>query len=52
MEDNMRLAGIEKGGFYPIRVAEAADFSYIPTQETRGGLLDLCAGEGEIAKFR
>jgi hypothetical protein len=46
----MRLAGIEKGGFYPypshIAEATASWFNPLPAG-TRGRLLDPCAGEGE-----
>jgi len=48
----MRLAGIEKGGFYPypIHMAEAtASWLLPPPDGARGRLLDPCAGEGEIA---
>ncbi len=48
----MRLAGIEKGGFYPypLTLAEATASFLTPTPAgTRGRLLDPCAGEGEIA---
>jgi hypothetical protein len=50
----MRLAGIEKGGFYPYQphLAEATASWFIPPQNgTRGRLLDLCAGESEIASL-
>jgi hypothetical protein len=53
MEDNvMRLAGIEKGGFYPypIHMAEATASWFIPPpNDAHGRILDPCAGEGEIA---
>jgi hypothetical protein len=48
----MRLAGIEKGGFYPYpcHMAEATASWFIPLPTgTRGRVLDPCAGEGEIA---
>jgi hypothetical protein len=48
----MRLAGIEKGGFYPYppHMAEAIASWFIPLPAgTRERLLDPCAGEGEIA---
>ena len=48
----MRLAGIEKGGFYPYppAMAEATASWLTPAApETHGRLLDPCAGEGEIA---
>lgn len=48
----MRLAGIEKGGFYPypLTLAEATASFIAPAPEgSRGRLLDPCAGEGEIA---
>lgn len=48
----MRLAGIEKGGFYlyPIHMAEAtASWFVAPPNAARGRLLDPCSGEGEIA---
>ena len=54
MEDLMRLAGIEKGGYYPhpLHMAEATASWFIPLPEcTRGRLLDPCAGEGEIANL-
>ncbi len=50
----MRLAGIEKGGFYPYppNLAEATASLLTPApEETRGRLLDPCAGEGEIAEL-
>jgi hypothetical protein len=50
----MRLAGIEKGGFYPYpsHMAEATASWFIPPSTgTRGRLLDPCAGEGEIANL-
>jgi hypothetical protein len=54
----MRLAGIEKGGFYPYppHMAEACKRSgaywFIPPPAgTRGRLLDPCCGEGEIASL-
>jgi hypothetical protein len=50
----MRLAGIEKGGFYPYppHMAEATASWFIPLPAgTRGRLLDPCAGEGEIASL-
>jgi len=50
----MRLASIEKGGFYPypIHIAEATASWFIPpSAETPGRLLDPCAGEGEIANL-
>jgi hypothetical protein len=50
----MRLAGIEKGGFYsyPPNMAEATAslFNLLPAG-TRGRLLDPCAIEGEIASL-
>jgi hypothetical protein len=48
----MRLAGIEKGGFYPypIHMAEATTSWFIPPpNDAHGRILDPCAGEGEIA---
>jgi hypothetical protein len=48
----MRLAGIEKGGYYPypIHMAEATASWFVPPPAgTRGRILDPCAGEGEIA---
>lgn len=55
MEDtHMRLAGIEKEGFYPYpnHMAEATVswFILLPAG-TRGRLLNPCAGEGEIASL-
>jgi len=50
----MRLAGIERGGFYPypIHMAEATASWLIPLPAgTRGRILDPCAGEGEIASL-
>lgn len=50
----MRLAGIEKGGYYPYpsHMAEATASWFIPLAAgTRGRLLDPCAGEGEIANL-
>jgi hypothetical protein len=50
----MRLAGIEKGGYYPypLHMAEATASWFIPLSAgTRGRLLDPCAGEGEIASL-
>lgn len=50
----MRLAGIEKGGYYPYppHMAEATASWFIPLPAgTRGRLLDPCAGEGEIASL-
>ena len=50
----MRLAGIEKGGFYPYppHMAEATASWFIPLSAgTRGRLLDPCCGEGEIASL-
>jgi hypothetical protein len=50
----MRLAGIEKGGYYPYppHMAEATASWFIPLQAgTRGRLLDPCAGKGEIANL-
>jgi len=50
----MRLAGIEKGGFYPYppHMAEATASWFIPLPAgTRGRLLDPCTGEGEIASL-
>jgi len=50
----MRLAGIEKGGYYPYppNMAEATASWFIPLPAgTRGRLLDPCAGEGEIANL-
>ncbi len=54
----MRLAGIEKGGFYPylLHKAEACKRSgaswFIPlSARTRGRLLDPCGNEGEIASL-
>jgi len=50
----MRLAGIEKGGYYPYppHMAEATASWFIPLPAgTRGRLLDPCAGEGEIANL-
>ena len=55
MEDiDMRLAGIEKSGYYPypLHMAEATASWFIPLPAgTRGRLLDPCAGEGEIANL-
>ena len=48
----MRLAGIEKGGFYPYPpgMAEATASWLFPAPDGgRGRVLDPCAGEGEIA---
>ena len=53
-DTDMRLAGIEKGGFYPYppHMAEATASRFIPLPAgTRGRLLDPCAGEGEIASL-
>lgn len=53
-DKHMRLAGIEKGGFYPYppHIAEATASWFIPLPAgTRGRLLDPCAGEGEIASI-
>src|SRR3990172_6261807 len=53
-DTHMRLAGIEKGGFYPYppHMAEATASWFIPLPAgTRGRLLDPCAGEGEIASL-
>jgi hypothetical protein len=50
----MRLAGIEKGAYYPYppHMAEATASWFIPPPAgTRGRLLDPCAGEGEIANL-
>ena len=50
----MRLAGIEKGGYYPYppHMAEATASWFIPLPAgTRGRLLDPCCGEGEIASI-
>jgi hypothetical protein len=50
----MRLAGIEKGGFYPypVHMAEATASWFIPLPAgTRGRMLDPCAGKGEIASL-
>jgi hypothetical protein len=50
----MRLAGIERGGFYPFppHMAEATASWFIPLPAgSRGRLLDPCAGEGEIARL-
>ncbi len=50
----MRLAGIEKGGFYPYppHMAEATASWFIPLLAgARGRILDPCAGEGEIASL-
>lgn len=50
----MRLAGIEKGGYYPYppHMAEATASWFIPLPAgTRARLLDPCAGEGEIASL-
>ena len=49
----MRLAGIERGGFYPYppHMAEATASWFIPPPNARGRLLDPCAGEGEIASL-
>jgi hypothetical protein len=50
----MRLAGIEKGGYYPYppHMAEATTSWFIPLPAgTRGRLLDPCSGEGEIASL-
>ncbi|MDD5468011.1 MAG: DUF6094 domain-containing protein [Anaerolineales bacterium] len=50
----MRLAGIEKGGYYPYppHMAEATASWFIPQPAgTRGRILDPCAGEGEIASL-
>ncbi len=48
----MSLAGIEKGGYYPYppNMVEATVSWFIPLPaDTRGRILDSCAGEGEIA---
>ncbi len=50
----MRLAGIEKGGYYPYspHMAEATASWFIPLPAgTRGRLLDPWADEGEIASL-
>ncbi|GIV63632.1 MAG: DUF6094 domain-containing protein [Chloroflexota bacterium] len=50
----MRLAGIEKGGYYPYppHMAEATTSWFVPLPVgTRGRLLDPCCGEGEIASI-
>jgi hypothetical protein len=50
----MRLAGIEKGGYYPYppHMAEATASWFIPPSAgTRGRILDPCSGEGEIASL-
>ena len=50
----MRLAGIEKGGYYPYppHMAEATASWFIPLPAgTRVRLLDPCAGEVEIASL-
>jgi hypothetical protein len=50
----MRLAGIEKGGFYPYpnHMAEATTSWFVPLPAgIRGRLLDPCCGEGEIASL-
>ena len=50
----MRLAGIEKGGYYPYppHIAETTTSWFAPFPAgTRGRLLDACAGEGEIASL-
>jgi len=50
----MKLAGIEKGGFYPYpnHMAEAtASWFFPPPAGTRGRILNPCAGEGEIASL-
>jgi hypothetical protein len=50
----MRLAGIEKGGYYPYQphMAEATASWFMPLPAgTRGRILDPCAGEGEIARL-
>ncbi len=53
-DTHMRLAGIEKGGYYPypplMAEATASWFTPLPSG-THGRLLDPCAGEGEIACF-
>lgn len=50
----MRLAGIEKGGYYPYppHMAEATASWFMPLPAgTRGRILDPCAGEGEIVSL-
>jgi hypothetical protein len=49
-DTDMRLAGIEKGGYYPYPpdLAEAMASWFIPLRAgTCGRLLDPCAGEGK-----
>jgi hypothetical protein len=51
----MRLAGIEKGGYYPYppQLAVATDSWFTPPLTgTRRRILDPCAGEGEIASIQ
>ena len=50
----MRLAGIEKAGYYPCppHIAEATSSWFIPLPaDSRGRLLDHCCGECEIASL-
>ena len=50
----MRLAGIEKAGYYPcpLHIAEATSSWFIPLPaDSRGRLLDPCCGECEIANL-
>ena len=53
-DTHMRLAGIEKGGYYPYppQLADATASWFIPALTgTRRRILDPCAEEGEIAGF-
>ena len=53
-DTNMRLVGIEKGGYYPYppQLADAtASWFVLPPTGARGMLLDPCGGEGEIARL-
>ncbi len=50
----MRLAGIEKVGYYPypLHMAEAtASWFFLSLAGTRSRILDPCAGEGEIVNL-
>ena len=53
-DTHMRLAGIEKGGYYPYppQLADATDSWFTPPLTgTRRRILDPCAGQCEIASI-